>query len=70
VLLLSSTGNIQCFTPIHSIDLAGEAESLYLQQLQQITIPTHPGEVLLEESLNPMGLTQRELDDAIRLCRL
>ena len=30
-------------------------------------IPTHPGEMLLEEFLNPMGLTQRELADAIRV---
>lgn len=29
--------------------------------------PTHPGEMLLEEFLNPMGLTQRELADAIRV---
>ncbi|PKO06166.1 MAG: addiction module antidote protein, HigA family [Chloroflexi bacterium HGW-Chloroflexi-3] len=27
--------------------------------------PTHPGEMLLEEFLNPMGLTQRELADGI-----
>ena len=27
--------------------------------------PTHPGEMLLEEFLNPMKLTQRELADAI-----
>ena len=27
--------------------------------------PTHPGEMLREEFLNPMGLTQRELADAI-----
>ena len=27
--------------------------------------PTHPGEMLLEEFLNPMGLTQRELAQAI-----
>lgn len=27
--------------------------------------PTHPGEMLLEEYLNPMELTQRELADAI-----
>jgi addiction module HigA family antidote len=27
--------------------------------------PTHPGEMLLEELLNPMGLSQRELADAI-----
>ena len=26
--------------------------------------PTHPGEMLLEEFLNPMHLTQRELADA------
>ena len=29
--------------------------------------PTHPGEMLLEEFLNPMGLTQRELANAIRV---
>lgn len=27
--------------------------------------PTHPGEMLLTEFLEPMGLTQRELADAI-----
>lgn len=30
-------------------------------------IPTHPGEMLLGEFLNPMGLTQRELADAIHV---
>ena len=30
-------------------------------------IPTHPGEMLLEEFLNPMSLTQRELANAIRV---
>ena len=29
--------------------------------------PTHPGEMLLVEFLNPMGLTQRELADAIHV---
>ncbi len=29
--------------------------------------PTHPGEMLLEEFLNPMGLTQRELADKIHV---
>ena len=29
--------------------------------------PTHPGEMLLEEFLNPMDLTQRELADAIHV---
>ena len=29
--------------------------------------PTHPGEMLLEEFLVPMNLTQRELADAIRV---
>jgi len=29
--------------------------------------PTHPGEMLLEEFLNPMGLTQRELADNIHV---
>jgi DNA-binding XRE family transcriptional regulator len=28
---------------------------------------THPGEMLLEEFLNPMSLTQRELADAIHV---
>lgn len=29
--------------------------------------PTHPGEMLVEEFLTPMGLTQRELADAIHV---
>lgn len=29
--------------------------------------PTHPGETLLAEFLSPMGLTQRELADGIRV---
>jgi addiction module HigA family antidote len=29
--------------------------------------PTHPGEMLLEEFLNPMGLTRRELSNAIHV---
>ncbi len=29
--------------------------------------PTHPGEMLLEEFLKPMDLTQRELADAIHV---
>ncbi len=29
--------------------------------------PTHPGEMLLEEFLKPMNVTQRELADAIRV---
>jgi len=29
--------------------------------------PTHPGEMLLEEFLNPMALTQRELANAIHV---
>jgi len=29
--------------------------------------PTHPGEILLEEFLNPMGLTQKELADSIHV---
>jgi addiction module HigA family antidote len=28
-------------------------------------VPTHPGEMLLEEFLKPLGMTQRELADAI-----
>ncbi len=30
-------------------------------------VPTHPGEMLLEEFLNPMRLTQRELATAIHV---
>lgn len=29
--------------------------------------PTHPGEMLLEEFLKPMGMTQRQLADAIHV---
>ena len=29
--------------------------------------PTHPGEVLREDFLEPMGLTQKQLADAIRV---
>ena len=29
--------------------------------------PTHPGEMLLEEFLGPMGLTQRDLANAIHV---
>ena len=29
--------------------------------------PTHPGEMLLEEFLKPMGITQRELADRIHV---
>jgi addiction module HigA family antidote len=29
--------------------------------------PTHPGEMLLEEFINPMGLTQRQLAEAIHV---
>lgn len=30
-------------------------------------MPTHPGEMLIEEFLNPMQITQRELADAIHV---
>lgn len=30
-------------------------------------VPTHPGEMLLEEFLKPMGLTQRELANEIHV---
>lgn len=29
--------------------------------------PTHPGEMLVEEFLSPMGITQKELADAIHV---
>ncbi len=30
-------------------------------------VPTHPGEMLLEEFLKPMGLSQRDLTDGIHV---
>ena len=30
-------------------------------------VPTHPGEMLLEDFLNPMGITQRQLSDLIKV---
>ena len=30
-------------------------------------IPTHPGEMLLEEFLNPMGISQKDLADNIEV---
>jgi addiction module HigA family antidote len=30
-------------------------------------IPTHPGEMLLEEFLTPMGITQKDLADSIEV---
>ena len=30
-------------------------------------VPTHPGEMLVEEFLNPLQITQRELADAIHV---
>jgi antitoxin HigA-1 len=30
-------------------------------------VPTHPGEMLLEEFLNPMGISQRDLADSIHV---
>lgn len=30
-------------------------------------LPTHPGEMLLKEFLEPMGITQRELADSIHV---
>jgi addiction module HigA family antidote len=29
--------------------------------------PTHPGEIILEEFLNPLGLTQRDVADALQV---
>lgn len=44
----------------------GESDGLVLRNPTD-RVPTHPGEVLLEEFLNPMGLTQRELAAAIHV---
>ncbi len=30
-------------------------------------IPTHPGEMLIEEFLDPLGITQKELADSIKV---
>ena len=30
-------------------------------------VPTHPGEMLLEEFIKPLGITQRELADSIHV---
>ncbi len=30
-------------------------------------VPTHPGEMLLEEFLNPLGISQRDLADGIHV---
>ena len=46
-----------------------------INSLQKVTMiripthraPTHPGEMLLEEFLNPMHITQRQLADAIHV---
>ena len=35
--------------------------------LPENRIPTHPGEILLEEFIKPMNLTQRDLADAIHV---
>jgi addiction module HigA family antidote len=32
-----------------------------------VRVPTHPGEMLLEEFLKPMAISQRELADRIRV---
>ena len=38
-----------------------------LMRVPKYRLPTHPGEMLLEEFLEPMSLTQSELADAIRV---
>ena len=36
-------------------------------RVPSIRVPTHPGEMLREEFLLPMGITQRELADGIKV---
>lgn len=36
-------------------------------RIPKIRIPTHPGEMLLEEFLKPMGITQKQLSDALHV---
>ena len=44
----------------------GEIKGLMVR-IPKDRVPTHPGEMLLEEFLLPMGLTQRELANAIHV---
>jgi antitoxin HigA-1 len=36
-------------------------------RIPTLRAPTHPGEMLLEEFLNPMGITQRDFADSIHV---
>ncbi|HKL20505.1 MAG TPA: HigA family addiction module antitoxin [Tichowtungia sp.] len=38
-----------------------------MTRIPKFRAPVHPGEMLLEEFLNPMSLTQRQLADAIHV---
>jgi antitoxin HigA-1 len=42
-------------------------EEIIMIRIPTHRAPTHPGEMLLEEFLKPMNLTQRELADAIHV---
>jgi addiction module HigA family antidote len=42
-------------------------KELYMIRIPTYRAPTHPGEMLLEEFLKPMGLKQKELADSIRV---
>ena len=44
----------------------GEIEGLVLR-IPKARVPTHPGEMLREEFLVPMGVTQRQLAEAIHV---
>jgi addiction module HigA family antidote len=46
---------------------SGRWHSLRLEITRTHREPAHPGEMLLEEFLTPLGMTQRELADAIHV---
>ena len=44
-----------------------ESEARKMVRIPEKRVPTHPGEMLRQEFLLPMGLTQRRLADAIHV---
>jgi len=49
------------------ITISRKERMLKMVRIPTSRSPTHPGEMLLEEFLRPMGLTQRELADQIHV---
>jgi len=52
---------------MRKLDLLDSAVSLEDLRIPTSRQPTHPGEMLLEEFLAPMGITQRKLADSIHV---